>query len=143
MVPINYAAVIVAGVVNMVLGFIWYGPLFGKQWAEMMGFTAERMEKTKSADMNKSYAIMMAGSFIMAYILAHFFVFASTYTFTFGLSAGLMVGLWSWLGFIAPVTVGSVLWEGKPWKLWLINSGYYLVGLLLMGMVLGIFQTTM
>ncbi|MBI3341870.1 DUF1761 domain-containing protein, partial [Candidatus Curtissbacteria bacterium] len=34
---INYMAVVAAAVVNMVLGFLWYGPLFGKPWMKMMG----------------------------------------------------------------------------------------------------------
>lgn len=49
-----------------------------------------------------------------------------------------MAGFWNWLGFVAPVTLGAVLWEGKHWKLWFLNNGYYLVTLLLMGAVLAL-----
>jgi len=30
-----------------------------------------------------------------------------------GVSGGLMSVFWNWLGFIATVTLGAVLWEGK------------------------------
>ena len=40
-----------------------------------------------------------------------------------------------WLGFIAPVTLGSVLWEMKSWKLWILNNAYYLVVLVVMGLI--------
>jgi len=34
---INGWAVLVCGVVAMALGFVWYGPLFGKKWLELIG----------------------------------------------------------------------------------------------------------
>ena len=74
----------------------------------------------------------------MAFVLSHALVFASTYLNTSGISAGLQTGFWNWLGFVVPVTVGSVLWDGKPWKLWFINAGYYLVMLLIMGVILAL-----
>jgi hypothetical protein len=54
-----------------------------------------------------------------------------------GVVAGLEAALWSWLGFVAPVSLGAVLWDGKPWKLWFINAGYFLATLLVMGLILG------
>lgn len=137
-VPVNYVAVLVAAVVNMVLGFIWYGPLFGTQWMALSGFKKEDMDKAKAKGMNKAYTIMTLGSLLMAYVLSHSLVFASTYTETAGVAAGFMVGFWTWLGFVAPVTVGTVLWDGKPWKLWFLNAGYYLVALVLMGIILAV-----
>jgi hypothetical protein len=139
-VPVNYLAVVVAAVVNMVLGFLWYGPVFGKQWMALSGFSQADKEKAKAKGMNKEYTLMTVGSLVMAYVLSHSLVFASTYTETAGVAAGVMVGFWSWLGFVAPVTISSVLWDGKPWKLWFLNAGYYLVGLVVMGVILALWQ---
>lgn len=122
----------------MVLGFLWYGLLFGKSWMRMMGWDPNdtaKMEAMKK-EANKGYALMFIGSLVMAYVLAHALVFASVYTKTEGVAAGLMVGFWNWLGFIAPVTLGSVLWEGKSWKLWVFNNAYNLVQLLVFGVIL-------
>ncbi len=107
-VPINYLAVLVAAIVNMVLGALWYGPLFGKVWAELSGITGEKMAQMKAKGMGKSYAVMMVGSLLMSYILAHAMIFANAYLQTGGIMGGLMVGILNWLGFIAPVTVGMV-----------------------------------
>lgn len=137
---INYLAVLVAAVVEMVVGFLWYGPVFGKQWMALSGLTSEKMDAAKAAGMQKTYALMFVGSLVMAYVLAHAVIFASAYTETSGVSAGLMAGFWNWLGFVAPVTLGTVLWDGKPWKLWTLNNGYYLVSLLLMGIVLAVWM---
>jgi hypothetical protein len=138
MVPINYLAVIVSAVAAMVLGSLWYGPLFGKPWMAMMGITKESIAQGKKQDMAKSYGFMALGSLVMAYVFAHTFVFATNYTQTFGVAGGLTNAVWTWLGFIAPVTMGTVLWEGKPWKLWMLNSGYYLASLAVMGVIFGL-----
>ncbi|MCI0542311.1 DUF1761 domain-containing protein [bacterium] len=137
-VPINYLAVLVAAIANMVVGFLWYGPLFGKPWADMMGLKFDSPE-AKMAMQKKalpSYAASFVGALIMACVLAHLLVYSSSYMGVSGVSAGLSAGFWSWLGFVAPVTVGIVFWEQKPWKLWFINAGYWLVTMLVMGVVL-------
>lgn len=140
MVPVNYTAVLVSALLSMVLGSLWYGPLFGSIWTKLMGWTKADMAKgaaNKSA-MMKSYAIQAVGSFLMAFVLAHALVFAKAYLHEEGISAGLQTGFWNWLGFIVPVTLTSVLWEGKPWKLWLINNSYNLVALCSMGVLLSL-----
>ncbi len=63
-------------------------------------------------------------------------VFAMAYLKSTGVMAGLQGGFWNWLGFMAPVIMGDQLWGGKPWKLFPITGGYYLVSLCLMGVIL-------
>lgn len=140
-VVVNYGAVLVAAIANMVLGFLWYGPLFGKKWVALMGWTQEQMEAGKAKMQKegwKTYGLAFIGSLLMSYVLAHFLVFASAYFGSSGISSGMMAGFWSWLGFVAPVTLGSVLWEGQSWKLWLLLNGYYLAALLIMGSILSL-----
>ncbi|MBI1833434.1 MAG: DUF1761 domain-containing protein [Candidatus Andersenbacteria bacterium] len=139
-VPVNYLAVITSAVVNMVIGTLWYGPLFGKKWIALMKFTPEQMAEGKAKGMGKLYAMAALTSFLMAYVLSHSLTFASAYTETTGVTAGLMVGFWSWLGFAVPITISSVLWEGKSWTLWILNIGYYLVTLLAVGVILAVWQ---
>jgi len=137
MVPINLWAVLACVISSFILGSIWYGPLFGKPWAAIMGFKKEdRMTDKVKKDMMKSYIFMMIGSLVTAYVLAHTTEFAMTYTKTYGITGGLMSGFWSWLGFVAPIQMGDQLWGGKPWKLFLITGGFQLVNLLIMGMIL-------
>jgi hypothetical protein len=140
MVPINYWAVLVAAIAQMVLGFLWYGPLFGKPWSAMMNFTPEHMAEARAKGMGKSLTVMIVGSLLMSWVLAHAIIFASAYLLFYGSLAGVTVGFLTWLGFVAPITVGTVLWENKPWKLWFLNAGYYLVGFCLMGAILGAWQ---
>lgn len=136
MVEVNYLAVLVAGLAGFSLGAVWYGPLFGKKWQALMGFTEESM-KSMAMTPAKAMALGAVSSLVMAYVLFHVTVYASAYLQVAGLNAGLTSAFWMWVGFVGPVSLGSVLWEGKSWKLWFLNSGYNLGSLLIMGAVLG------
>jgi Protein of unknown function (DUF1761) len=140
MVPINYWAVLLSAVAAMVIGWLWYGPLFGKQWASAMGFSPEYMQEAMKKSGAKSYIIMAIGAILMAFILDHAIIFASAYLGLTGIAGGVVFAFLNWLGFIAPVTIGSVLWENKPLKFWFITSGYYLVTLLVMGIILSLWM---
>lgn len=137
-VPVNYWAILVCGVVSMVLGSLWYGKFFRKPWEKMMGW--ENVDPAKRAEMMKtmqrSYILAFIGALLMAYILSHAIIFAQSYLGESDMSAATMTAFFNWLGFIAPVTLTVVLWEGKPWKLWLLNSSYYLVQLLIFAFIL-------
>lgn len=140
-VPVNYLAVLACGIASMVIGSLWYGPVFGKQWIAWSGFPQSEVDAMKAKGMSgmwKSYALMFVGSLLMAYVLSHAIVFAESYLGEEGLTAGLMSGFWNWLGFVAPIMLGTVLWDGKPWKLYILNTGYYLVQLLVMGVILAL-----
>lgn len=142
-IAVNYYAVIAAAVANMVVGFLWYGPLFGKQWVALMGWSNEQIEagkeKMKTGAM-KVYPIAFVGSLLMAYVLQHFLVFGGVYLGISGISLALVIGFWSWLGFVAPVTLSSVLWEGRSWKLWILGNAHYIVAIMVMGTILALWM---
>jgi hypothetical protein len=132
-VSINYLAVVVAAAANYLIGWVWYGFVFGKTWIRLTGLS----------DM-KPTVVSIAGGIIsallMSYVLAHALVFASAYTKMEGIPAGLMCGFFNWLGFIAPVTLGKVIYEKKSWGLWLLDNGYWLISLLVMGVILALWR---
>lgn len=132
-VTINYLTVLGAAIASMILGALWYGPLFGKKWMAFMGWKPEEMQARKKGA-GKSYLMMFIGSLVMAYVLSHFV----DYTEAESWQQGMQTGFWSWLGFMVPVMAGSVLWEGKPWGLYFLNASYQLVNLLVMGAILAV-----
>ena len=134
-VDINYLAVLVSAIVSMGLGALWYSPMiFGKMWMKLMNIDEKSMKKAQKKEMGKSYAIAFAASLLMAYVLAHFVDYAQAKTALEGMQAG----FWIWLGFVATITLNSVLWEGRPWKLYLINAAHYFVSLQIMGAILAV-----
>ena len=136
-IAVNYVAVIVAAIANMVIGFIWYGPIFGKTWVAMMGWTPEQIGECQKKGMTKSYVIAIIGSLITALVLAELLVMVGSYLGLTGVLAGLKAAFIGWLGFVVPVALSGVAWEGKPWKLWFLNVGYSIVSLMVMGAILG------
>lgn len=139
-VVVNYWAILLCGILSLVLGSLWYGPLFGKQWMALSGINPGQMTDAQKKGMWKSYVLALVGSLVMAYVLQHSLVFANTYLNVSGLWAGLQGGFWMWLGFVAPVTLGTVLWEGKSWKLWTLLNSYHLIQLLIFGAVLTLWK---
>ncbi|MGH7157098.1 MAG: DUF1761 domain-containing protein [Candidatus Saccharimonadales bacterium] len=124
-VDINWWAVIVAAAINMAIGAVWYSPLlFGKKWAHLLGKKIGDM-----GDANTGYAVTAIGALLQAWILAHLVRYAGDLTFW----RGLVTGFWIWLGFVAVVMAGAIVFEGRSWKLWKLNAGYYFVVLLITG----------
>lgn len=139
MVPINLLAVLVAAIANMILGYIWYMPLFGKMWMRLNGMSSESMSGQKKG-MTSMYIIMFIGALITAYVLAGVHIFASTYLNIGGIDSGILAGFMSWLGFAMPVTVNYTLTSNRSWKLWSINAGFYLVSFVMMGIILAVWM---
>ena len=67
-VSVNYLAILVCVVIAMPLGFLWFGPLFGKAWARHMGMESEDAQ----GGMTKSMVIYALGSFLIVFVLAHY-----------------------------------------------------------------------
>ena len=132
MVNVNLWSVIVAAVVAFVLGGLWYSPLlFGKKWMKLSKMSEKDMKGTNA---HLSYLGTLIISLVTAYILAVFVGYAGAMTF----SSGMLAGFWVWLGFVATKSFGGVLWEKKPFALWVLNSGYDLLSLLLMAGIIAV-----
>ena len=130
---INFVAVFVAAVVNFILATIWYAVLFANAWKRLTGIS-----EIKPAPQNVVMAFV--GSFVLSFVLLHVVVFGNAYLKTGGITGGLMGGFHAWIGFIAPVTLMNVIYEKRPWKLWLLDNAFWLLSLLLMGTILSVWQ---
>lgn len=133
-VPVNYFAVLLCGISSMVIGFLWYGPLFGKQWMKLVGLTAEKIAKAKK-DMPQTYTAMFVSSLVMAYALFHFIWYAAPGSLT--LLIAVKTAIWAWIGFVATVSLTKFLFtpERKSIQLLFIETGYQLVALIAMGII--------
>ena len=132
-VNINYLAVLVAAVAAHILGFLWYGPLFGKQWMAMMGMDKKKMQEAKKKGMGaQTWIVMIVGTLLTSFVLAHFVKYLNAET----IADALELAFWTWLRFFGAVMLGTVIWEGRPWKLYFLNTAYWLVNLCIMASIL-------
>ena len=126
-VSLNWGAILLAGVINMVLGTLWYSPMvFGSSWMKLAGV------KEMKPDPKKLLA-MFVTALLIAMVLTHFVVYAGATTFALGLQVGVLIAL----GFVVLVGISSALPAGTNGKLVAINAGYWVVSLGIMGGVLG------
>jgi len=125
-VTLNWVAILVAGVLNVVLGAVWYSPaLFGKSWMQLMGVKEMKPNATN-----------ILGMFVIALISAVIFRYFIGWIGVDTFGVGLEVGILAALGFFAlPMASGTIAGKGS-WTLWAINGGYWVVAFALMGGVL-------
>lgn len=116
----------------MIVGSIWYGPLFGKRWMKHFNFSKEEMDKAKK-EMPKTYGMMFVGSLVTTFVLAVTISMAPIQ----GAMTGVIGAFWIWLGFIVAVKMSEVLFEKKAWEAFYIECGYYFVFLGIAGAILG------
>ncbi|HLE96698.1 MAG TPA: DUF1761 domain-containing protein [Candidatus Thermoplasmatota archaeon] len=139
---LNWLAIGLSFLAMLVLGFVWYAPWFptGKIWLRHMGLDPSNMPKAPAGQMAVSLVLMALGSFFMMFVFAHTNMvyedaFRNTATggtagFELRLGDTLTGAFFTWLGFIVPLNLNAVAFENKPWSLFFVNAGFYLVGLL-------------
>ncbi len=136
-VDVNYWAVLLAAVASMIVGFVWYMALFSKPWTKEMGISDKDMQAGKDKA-GKMYGISFILSLLTAYILVHVMTFSLIFYHYTPVATGLSSAFWMWLGFIMPVQATDVMFGGKSFKLFAMNTGYQLASLLAMGLVIGL-----
>jgi hypothetical protein len=126
----NFWAILAAVVCNFILGWIWYGPLFGKIWAKEMKRDLSATPDKKA--MLKGMILMIIGNFLMAFVLSHdIFVWLKFPGMDkmSPLETAWMSSFFIWLGYYVPTHIGATTWEQKSWKLTFINLAYHLSSL--------------
>jgi hypothetical protein len=129
---VAFIPVFLAGLIPVIVGWIWYHPrVFGGAWMRMTGVTPEMAERGRKRMWITSLIGLLAGM-LVAYVMDYFGIAWSVYDW----GGALQLGFWCWAGFAAPVMLGSVLWDQRPVRLYLINAFYWLVVFMLMAQVL-------
>ena len=129
--PINWWAILIAVIAKQAVGALWYSPVrLGPAWCEVAGVSEKEMKE----GLVKALIPDVIGAFVMAFVLVH----AVHYAGAASLGEGAAVGFFNWLGFVAVATLGTVTFEKRPLKLYLINNAYWLIALLIMGAILAI-----
>lgn len=158
----NFLAVLVAALVPMIMGFIWYNPkTLGGAWQKEAGISDDKM---KGANMALVFGVSFVLSFLLAFSLQFMVIhqyhfgsmlfkttfedpnteigamystimeqFGSSYrTFKHGALHGTISGL-----FVAtPIMATNALFERKSFKYIAINCGYWIICMAIMGGIL-------
>lgn len=127
----NWWAIVVATVVAFLLGWLWYGPLFGKAWLDALGKTEEDIEPSPTP-----FIISFFTTLLTCIVMAGLIQALGINTWTGGLVLGLAVGI----GFITTSNISDGTFCRWSWSLVSIQSGYRAVYSVLMGLILAMWQ---
>jgi hypothetical protein len=126
---VNYLAVLVAWIVHIVMGLIWFRPeLFGNEWSRLTG------KELKPA--KKWLVPGLIGHLLMIFVLVILIKLTNANT---GFS-GMFIGILTWIGFVVPMESGELVWEKTPFRLFLLRTGNQLIGIAVSGFILGAWQ---
>ncbi len=124
--------VAVAAIAATLIGYAWYHPrLFGALWMRLHGTTPAMAEH--GAKRARLYTVLgFVSCVVVAYIMRALMIGLGI----MDIVSAVRLGSYMWLGFAVPILLGSVLWEHRPLKLYLINIGYWLCALIVMAVIL-------
>lgn len=120
---LNYLAILVAGVGTFLLGGLWYTALFGKKWADLHGYTPERIKEIQA----RKPPALFFGTMLVCYVIvsiAAAILIASMNVNTAAAGAG--VGLVLWL-LAAAVGLTNHVAQDRHIGIYLIDTVYQLI----------------
>jgi hypothetical protein len=155
----NFYIFFLAALVPLIIGFVWYGPLFGNVWMKEMGFTKESL-----AGQNRVLTLIL--SYVFSLFIAMFllpatihqmgvystlagepgfaestgeaFTYFQDFLLNYGdrfrtFKHGALHGTLSGLFLALPIIAIIAMFERKSLKYIGINAGYWIVTLAIMG----------
>lgn len=128
---INHLAVVACLVVLSVLGFLWFGPLFGDPWMEYNGLDMAGMEANPPSI--ATWITNFIATLIPVYVLAWLFVQMNVET----LAKGALIGLVISFAFVHLSFMTGNMFAGRPYGLTWIDGGHTMVAMTIAGAILG------
>lgn len=158
----NFVIIAVAAIIPLFMGFIWYNPkVFGSSWMKECNFTLETMEKPNPIVFLYCYILSYLMAFILGTFVIHQYGFFSVLmndpnlmvegselnlyaadfmekygnnfrTFKHGALHGTLIGML----LVLPIFGTNAIFEKRSFKYVMINAGYWIVSLALMGGIL-------
>ena len=133
---VNYTLIFLATIAQFILGALWYSPLmFGKWWMQIM--EATHLSKEELKKMQKEMAPFYLLQFLLTLFTTVAFANLAAYIIVFSLYH---LAFWVWVGFIAPIQIGTVLWGKTAKRYWvkqiLVMTSYQLVAIMIASWIL-------
>jgi len=125
---LNWWAILVATAAAFVLGFFWYGPVFGKAWVAALGKTEDEIQPSPTP-----FIVSVVAALVTCLVVAALMKGLGMS----GVLDGAVLGLVTGVGFIAASMASDTAFCGWGWKLWAIQSGYRVLYAIVMGAIIG------
>jgi len=130
---LHFLPILVCALIVWLLGALWYSPaLFAKPWVAIVG----RQMGEKPKGLAKGMIGSFIGDLLLAFVMLHFILWSGADSFGWGA----LIGFICWVGFVVGPLYPQSIYEGRPFTYFAINSGYWLVSLLAVGGLLGVWH---
>jgi hypothetical protein len=136
---LNYTLILVATILQFILGAVWYSPLmFGKWWMEIMEVAHIPKEELKKMqkEMTPFYLLQLVLTITSTTVLAMFLQGLPSLWNPYGIAFFVL------LGFIVPTQVSGVVWANTKKKFW-VKQIFVMVSMQLVGIMLATWILTM
>jgi hypothetical protein len=131
---VNYWGVLTAAVIAFIFGNLYYMAL-SKPYMAAHGYSNEEIA-AKSGEVPIRPMII---TFFATLIMSFMFYGILTHMPAFDIRNGIISAVLLWIGFIATSQAVGYAFMGKSLKAWVIDSGHWLLSLIIQGVVLGWF----
>jgi len=135
-VQLNWLAIVLAALSTMVVGSIWYGPLFGKLWTKLA--KVKKDPNFGPREMTIMYGGAFLGSAITATVLAIAVYVAHQFFGGNNVLVALNTALLLWAGFTAARIQMHDSFEGRRKKLTILSVSHELVTIAVMALIIGL-----
>lgn len=129
---LNFWAVFVATLLYFVLGALWYSVIFAKTWMKFRGVTEEQIGEPNPVIFLWTFILQLIAVFSLALFLQAMGVGTVLHGAVIGFGAG--------AGIVFTLTGSTGLFSDAKLGLHLIDNGYHVLGLIIAGAVLGMWQ---
>jgi hypothetical protein len=136
---VNYVPVLVAALVSFFIGFMWHGPIFGKQWIKLMKITPAEMKKGQE-EMSKKMPMYLIAAYIQQVVTAYVIAVLAPVVGVTDTPSAVLFAFLLWLGLIATTLLNGVLWEKRTIPLYVFNIIYQLVSIIVITLIVGLWM---
>jgi len=129
---INWLAVVVVAIIYFLIHFFWYFPFaFGNMWLKLVGKESEPKSK-----IIRDTIIMIPTSFITVLMIEVIIDLTNMNDIV----SALIISILLWVGFVATIGINQNNFNDRGVKLFLLEYGFYLIGFIIAGLILAVWQ---
>lgn len=137
MLNINYIAVFLSALVFFIIGAAWYSPvLMSNLWVEELKRHHVTIQAPTTSSLTCKMLLTFGTNLLASFAMAYLVVWTNATTW----QAGLMLGKIVALGFAVTSVAGVFIWESRSFKLFLIDVGYVVIGIMSSAVILAVWH---
>lgn len=133
---IHYGAIIASIVVFFFLGALWFSVLFKDSWVAELKKHNVTIKEPSAQKMMSLMGLTLLNNTVIVCAMGYLVYLTNSHT----VRAGLHLGCITAVGFIATAIAGVFLWENRSVKLFLIDSGYQMLGVVASAVILSVWR---